>query len=71
MALNILMIGLENLNLKTNSMKTFEITMEELGSDGKVRTINQTAIAESQKQVIEFYGLNEPDILYYKIEEKE
>ena len=51
-------------------MRTFEVTMEERGKDGKVRTLTQTAVCESRKQVIEFYGLNEPDILSYKIEEK-
>ena len=44
--------------------------MEELGKDGKVRTLNQTAICENRQQVIEIYGLNEPDILSYEIEEK-
>lgn len=48
-------------------MKTFEITMRELGKDGKVRTIKQTAMCETRQQVIEWYGLNEPDILDYEI----
>lgn len=51
-------------------MKTFEVKMKERGKDGKVRTITQTAVCESRKQVVEFYGLNEPDILSYNIEEK-
>lgn len=51
-------------------MKTFEVTMQERGNDGVVRTLTQTAVCESRKQVIEWYGLNEPDILSYKIEKK-
>ena len=51
-------------------MKTFEVTMEEIGTDGKVRTIKQTAVCESREQVVEIYGLNEPDILSYDIKEK-
>jgi len=51
-------------------MKTFEVTMQERGRDGVVRTITQTAVCESRKQVVEFYGLNEPDIVSYKIKEK-
>ena len=50
-------------------MKRFEITMKEMGKDGKVRTITQTALCESRKQVIDFYGLNEPDIISYSIKE--
>lgn len=51
-------------------MKTFEVTMQERGKDGVVRTLTQTAVCKTRKQVIEFYGLNEPDIVSYKIEEK-
>ena len=51
-------------------MKTFEVTMKEKGADGKVRTLTQTAVCEDRKQVIEFYGLNEPDIVSYTIKEK-
>ena len=50
-------------------MKRFEIKMKEMGKDGKVRTITQTALCESRKQVIDFYGLNEPDIISYNIKE--
>lgn len=51
-------------------MKTFEVIMQERGKDGVVRTITQTAVCESREQVVEFYGLNEPDIVSYKIKEK-
>ena len=51
-------------------MRTFEITMNELGKDGKVRTITQTAVCQNRQQVIKFYGLDKPDILSYTITEK-
>lgn len=51
-------------------MKRFEITMEERGWDGVVRTLTQEAICESRQQVIDWYGLNEPDIISYTIKEK-
>jgi hypothetical protein len=51
-------------------MRTFEITMSELGKDGKVRTIIQVAVCQNRRQVIEWYGLNQPDILSYTIIEK-
>ena len=50
-------------------MRTFEITMNELGRDGKVRTITQTAICQNRRQVIEWYRLNNPDIISYSITE--
>lgn len=51
-------------------MRRFEITMEERGRDGVVRTLHQTAVCESRQQVIDWYGLEEPDILSYTITEK-
>lgn len=50
-------------------MKTFEVTMKELGRDGKVRTLTQTAVCRDEAEVVKFYGLNEPDIVYYAIKE--
>ena len=50
-------------------MKRFEITMKEMGKYGKIRTLTQTALCESRRQVIDFYGLNEPDIISYTIKE--
>lgn len=50
-------------------MKTFEVKMTEIGKDGKVRTTTQRAFCENRQQVVNFYGLNEPDILEYTIEE--
>ena len=49
-------------------MTHFKVTMEELGSDGTIHTLTQDAICESRQKVIEFYGLNQPDILSYNIE---
>lgn len=51
-----------------NIMTRFKVTMEELQKDGSVHTIEQTAVCSTRKQVIEWYGLNEPDIVSYKIE---
>ena len=51
-------------------MATFKVTMRERAADGTVHELKQTAICESEKQVIDFYGLNEPDIVNYKIEKK-
>lgn len=50
-------------------MKKFEVIMEEIGRDGVVRTLTQTAVCETRRQVIEWYGLEEPDILSYEIHE--
>lgn len=49
-------------------MKTYKVTMREQGADGKVRTITQFAHCETRQQVIDWYGLNQPDILDYQIE---
>lgn len=48
---------------------TFKVTMVEAGRDGKERTIEQTAVCENRQQVMEFYGLNEPDIVSYRIQQ--
>ena len=50
-------------------MRKFEVTMEEMGRDGVVRTLTQTAYCETRQQVIEWYGLDEPDIISYSIKE--
>lgn len=50
-------------------MKSFEITMQERQRDGSVRTLTQTAYCQSRQQVIDWYGLNEPDIVSYTIKE--
>lgn len=50
-------------------MARFEITMKEEGKDGVIRTLTKTAICRSAQEVIEWYGLNEPDIISYNIKE--
>jgi len=46
--------------------------MTEIQKDGSLRTLHQTARATSRQKVVEFYGLNRPDIDSYSIiEEKE
>lgn len=50
-------------------MATFKVTMTEQGRDGSMLTIEQIADAPSRQHVIDWYGLNEPDILDYQIEQ--
>lgn len=52
-------------------MTKFKVTMKEMGKDGVVRTLTQTALCETRQQVIDWYGLNEPDIIDYTIEVEE
>lgn len=46
----------------------FKITMRELQRNGTERIIEQYADAPSRQAVIDWYGLDEPDIIEYKIE---
>ncbi len=50
-------------------MKKFEVIMQEMSRDGKVRILRQTAYCESEEDVIKWYGLNEKDIISYSIKE--
>lgn len=43
--------------------------MVERQKDGTTRKITQTAVCETQQQVIDWYGLREPDIESYQIED--
>lgn len=52
-------------------MKKFEVTMVERQKDGSTRTITQTAVCRNMREVEEWYGLNEPDIVSYSIRELE
>ena len=47
----------------------FKVTMQERQKDGSIHTIEQTAVCQTRQQVIDWYGLNEPDIVSYKVEE--
>lgn len=49
----------------------FKVTMQERQKDGSIHTIEQTAVCQTRQQVIDWYGLNEPDIVSYKIEEED
>lgn len=46
----------------------YRVTMVER-RNGKDHKMTQEAFALSRVQVVEFYGLNQPDIVSYKIEE--
>jgi hypothetical protein len=50
-------------------MHTYKITMEERQKDGSIRTLTQTAYCRDRQEAIEWYGLNEPDIVSYTITE--
>lgn len=47
-------------------MAKFKVVMKEVGSDHE---IEQFAVCETRQQVIDWYGLKEPDIEYYRITE--
>ena len=49
--------------------KTFKVIMQERQRDGSVRTITQIAICPSEEEVVKWYGLTEPDIVSFSIEE--
>lgn len=50
-------------------MRTYRVTMDEIQRDGSVRTLTQTAVCRDERQVIDFYGLDGPDIIRFNIEE--
>ena len=43
--------------------------MNELQRDGSIHTLNQMAICESREELVKWYGLDQPDIVSYTIEE--
>jgi len=45
-------------------MTTFKVIMKERNCDHE---IVQNAVCENEQQVIDWYGLNEPDIEYYQV----
>jgi len=49
-------------------MAKYKVTMVERQKDGTTHTITQTAVCRNEHEVINFYGLNEPDIVSYDIE---
>ena len=48
-------------------MPKYKVTMVERQKDGTTHTLTQSAVCRSEKEVIDFYGLNEPDIVSYDI----
>ena len=48
-------------------MPKYNVTMVERQPDGTTHTLKQSAVCPSEEDVIEFYGLNEPDIVSYDI----
>lgn len=51
-------------------MPKFKVTMVERQPDGTTRTPTQSAVCQTRQQVVDWYGLNEPDIVSYNIEEE-
>lgn len=49
-------------------MAKFKVTMVERQKDGSTHTIEQYAVCSTRQQVVDWYGLNEPDIVDYTIE---
>ena len=49
-------------------MHKYEVTMVE-NRNGKTTTLTQTAVCRNRQEVIDWYGLNEPDIVSYNIRE--
>lgn len=54
--------------IKPKNMNKYKVTMVERQKDGTTCTLTQTAYCETEKQVIDFYGLNEPDIVSFNID---
>ena len=48
-------------------MHDFKVIMVEAQKDGTTKTITKTAHCEDRQQVIDWYGLEEPDIVSYDI----
>ena len=50
-------------------MHDYKVVMVELQKDGTTRTLTQTAHCRDRLEVIEWYGLDQPDIISYSITE--
>ena len=49
-------------------MAKFKVTMVERQKDGSTHTLTQFAVCQTRQQVVDWYGLNEPDIVDYAID---
>ena len=57
-------------SIKSNSnMKTYKATIKERGRDGVLTPTYTTSEDVSRKFLIDFWGLNEPDVEWWRIEE--
>lgn len=52
-------------------MKQFKVIMVERQKDVSLHELRQVAYCDSRQEVIDWYGLEEPDIESYSIEEVE
>ena len=57
----------DGIQIRLRGMR-YKVTMSERQKDGSIRTLTQYAVCGSVQEVIKFYGLDEPDIVDYKIE---
>lgn len=64
------MLYLHQVKQTNTSMAKFKVTMTEVSKYG-MHKLEQIAVCDSERDVIKFYGLHEPDILNYKIEKLE
>lgn len=51
-----------------DEMILYRVKFTEKGKDGQERTFIREVFCESRQQVIDWYGLNEPDIINYTID---
>ena len=63
-------VGLHYEPKGNTKMKHFKATIKEKGMDGVIRTLLPEFVGDATKEyLINFWGLNNPDVLEWKIEE--
>lgn len=63
-------VGLHYEHERIDEMKRFVATIKEKGSDGVVRCLHPEYLGDVTRGfLIDFWGLNDPDVLKWKIEE--
>lgn len=63
-------VGLHYEPQGNTQMKHFKATIKEKGMDGVIRTLRPEFVGDATKEyLINFWGLNNPDVLEWTIEE--
>ena len=63
-------VGLHYEPKGNTKMKHFKATIKEKGMDGVIRPLRPEFVGDATKEyLINFWGLNNPDVLEWKIEE--